>query len=242
MDSRDSRSLKVLSLNLKVKDSLEFILFVSGAMAHLEDQVRALPKAYKISGTSAEGLIGLSKAGIRALKEERYEDAARIEEEINYKWEILSGLYLPDGWKERFIAQAGQEIVEYYGVKAGLRVLFDGAEEFIIPLPKDLKVNIQTFLPGLGDVPGELYKILRHRMTMYRFSKEEKYYLWQRLHAICQQIYEVLEGYADVPPAILHAGHHRRYSFKFCIIPRVRDILERCEEQMLRWKERIEEN
>ena len=227
---------------IQVRGSLDMFLSVHETMFILTEQVRNVPKAYRLTGTTEEGIVGLSKAGISALKYDK--DPGRVEELMTQKSRELRMLKLPAGQKEEFTVTAMQEVVEYYGVKEAMSVLF-GEEIILIPqIPDEIidMVTPQTLLAGVVGVPGELLKILRYRLTTSLFTPRQKYVMWNKLHAITQQIYETLEKFVDVPGRILHAGHRYdyRYNFRFGALPRVQNIVERCEEQVLRWQEYLE--
>ena len=225
------------------QNGLNLFLNSCGTMAILTEQIRNVPKAYRLTGTDPlEGIVGLSKTGIRLAKHGR--STHRVEETITRKLRELLDLNLPTGQKEEFLVTAIQEVIEHHGVTSALPFLFGQKADFTLQIPEEiLKITTpQALIAGLADVPGEVFKILRYRLTVGHFTPQQKFELWKKLHELAEQFYVTLEKFADVPGRILHAGHRYdyRFNFKFGALPKIQIIVERCEEQVLRWKEYLE--
>lgn len=224
---------------VNIKDSLHFLVHdVCQMLPYLEEQTRNLPKAYRLVGNGPEQIQGMTKQGITMMC--RKEDTSWLDKEILNTFDALKNLNLPADVRWQFEQDAAQEIVEYFFVKAYYPVLIRGEKMGKIYTPKELGVTPQAFLAGLGDVPGELYKVARKYMLHNKLSGQDKLAIWERQYAISLQILEILEDFEDVPPRTINASRRFRYNFKYTVLFRVRDVVEKNEELVLKWKERLE--
>lgn len=225
--------------DVKIKDSLNFLIHnVCQMLPFFEEQTRSLPKAYRLVGNGPEQIQGMTKIAITMLK--RGEDTSELDREIFNAFRALKNLNLPSDVKWQFEQDAAQEIYEYFTVKAFLPVLFHGEPHGRIYTPEELGITYQATLAGLGDVPGELYKLCRHHLIHNKMTPQEKLTLWERNYEISLQILEILEGFEDVPPRTINASRRFRYSFKYTVLFRVRDAVDKNEELILKWRERLE--
>ncbi|MBI5421245.1 MAG: hypothetical protein HZA35_02925 [Parcubacteria group bacterium] len=135
-----------------------------------ENQRRNFGKGYQ----AQNDLILTSKVGVGALKSGDAVEVERCKQRMFRLWDDIDNIIVPlDTWWQ-FSGNAGQEFVEFLGVAALWPYVSGVAQEVdLIPSVDELHMCPQTWLRGLGDVPGELGKMVLDRLLEMDFSKIE---------------------------------------------------------------------
>ncbi len=224
-----------------LKSQLAAQIFAFGS--HFDDQVRNQPRAYGYISSGPDGVNGLSKRGITMLQNGH--DTTELERQMRERFEELKRINLPVDMRAEFVSDAGQEFVEFYGFKAFYFFVIRGEEIREFPFAEALGVLPQVYLSGMCDVPGELFKAVRaeivKRIRRGESSLRDKHAMWERLLKASLFIHdEILAHFIDVPPRIVNGSRRRFQGFKFNLVPRVKEIIERIEERLFALEERVE--
>jgi|GEM_PF-3277092 len=178
-----------------------------------EDQRRGFGKGYQVQND----LINVSKSGIVALKSRDEAGVECCRQKMFRLWDELDGVDVPSDMWWQFSGNAGQEFVEFLGVVAlWPYVSGETSEVGAIPSVDELCIRPQTWLRGLGDVPGELGKMVLDRLLEMDFSnKEERVAIRRRLVDVVEQIYNFLSLYETAYPQVINDSRMRGYRNTF---------------------------
>lgn len=201
-----------------------------------ESQRRDFGMGYRLQND----LILASKQGVKALKSGNTEAAKTAESEMLQLWKELDRIDVPlDTWWE-FSGNAGQELVEYLGVSA-LWPYVSGKTDIIgtIPSAQELRMRPPTWLRGLGDVPGEIGKMVLDVLLKGEISKEERVAIRRRLVEVVEQIYEFLDQYETCYPQVINDSRRKGFRNTFRgMLQNVGFLLEKMKRELLEAIER----
>lgn len=202
-----------------------------------EDQRRNFGKGYQIQND----LILASKRGVVALKSGDAVEVERCRQRMFQLWDELDRINVPmDTWWQ-FSGNAGQEFVEFLGVMMLWPYVSGETEEVgTIPSVDELRMRPQTWLRGLGDVPGELGKMVLDRLLEIDFSNNvERLAIRRRLVEVVQQIYDFLSLYETAYPQVINDSRMRGYRNTFRgMLQNVGFLLEKMKHELLEAMER----
>ena len=202
-----------------------------------EKQRRDFGKGYQVQNE----LVSVSKQGIKALKSGDATEVERCKQKMFRLWDDIGNINVPlDTWWQ-FSGNAGQEFVEFLGVASLWPYVTGVAQEMgSIPSVDELRMRPQTWLRGLGDVPGELGKMVLDGLLEMDFSnKEERIAIRRRLVEVVQEIYGFLSLYETAYPQVINDSRMRGYRNTFRgMLQNVGFLLEKMKNELLGAMER----
>ncbi|RLF48716.1 MAG: translin family protein [Thermoplasmata archaeon] len=138
---------------------------------------------------SVRTIIRLSSAAIRALH--RGEDSSSLLKEAKEEFRKLKALLSdhPDLYHAGFVESAQQEMAEAFILNAIVK-------DEKVPSPAELGMPSRPYLMGLGDVVGELRRMVLERIRTDDIGAAEKYL------GIMEAIYEMLMRF-DYPSGLI---------------------------------------
>lgn len=218
-------ALKMNAVEVRGKNTVSFERM-------FEDQRRNFGSGHQ----TQNDLILASKRGIVALKSGDAVEVERCRQGMFRLWDNISNIDVPlDTWWQ-FSGNAGQEFVEFLGVVAIWPYVSGEAKE-VGPIPSvdELRMRPQTWLRGLGDVPGELGKMVLDRLIEMDLSnKEERVAIRRRLVDVVQQIYDFLSLYETAYPQVINDSRMRGYRNTFRgMLQNVGFLLEKMKHELL---------
>ncbi len=146
----------------------------------VEEELDEKDSVREIAIKSSRAIIRLASQSIIKMhrREEVKDDLRRLKEEVWHLKSLLSNQY-PDLLYAGFVQNAFQEYCE----AIILHSILQGEE---IPHPKELGINSEAYLMGLGDVVGELRREALESLRKEEFSQAEEYL------RLMEEIYENL--------------------------------------------------
>lgn len=189
----------------------------------------AVAKAYNLESE----IRGLSHRGIVAFKQGDAVTADECKVAMEEPWEKLADLDLPKDVFWQHDAQAGQELVEFYGVLWLHAKLFGGSGS-MMKSAEDLRTTIQSWLAGIADAVTETSKLLRKKLRSAEMSRKERISLREKFINAAEQVVEYLGKFEDCPPMLVNNSRYRGYMNTFRgAISRVETCIERHEDSLL---------
>jgi predicted translin family RNA/ssDNA-binding protein len=201
-----------------------------------ESQRRDFGMGYRLQND----LILASKQGVKALKSGNMEAAKAAETEMLHLWQEIDKIDVPlDTWWE-FSGNAGQELVEYLGVSALWPYVSGKAETpGTILSVTELHMRPPTWLRGLGDVPGEIGKMVLDVLLKGEISKEERIAIRRRLVEVVEDIYNFLDQYETCYPQVINDSRRKGFRNTFRgMLQNVGFLLEKMKRELLEAIER----
>lgn len=171
-----------------------------------EIQRIALGKAYRLSGD----ILNLTKKAIHALKHKPYKVAALCQE-ILWRYKEMLRLKLPGDIAWQFQAEVGQEIVEVDFVKNLFWTLFFARDPQLPSMPEELEVTPQAYLAGIGDVAGELGKIMEEFFLDCEVSEFDRVVYELRFRDVYCALYDFLEQFETVYGRVINNSRRPGY-------------------------------
>jgi translin len=160
---------------------------------NFEDKDEAREKSLRLS----RNIIRLSGRAIKSIHREQYNDAELLIEDISkLNNEILSLLKIhPDIYHAGFVENAQTEYAE-------AAIIYHLLTENRIPEPAELNVEDSAFLLGLGDVVGELRRIILDLI------RKDKPYDGEKYLEIMDEIFSTIILF-DFPDALSKGLRHK---------------------------------
>ncbi|MDO8466783.1 MAG: hypothetical protein Q7S83_01430 [bacterium] len=159
----------------------------------------AIAAAYNLESEIRE----LSHRGIVAFKNGDIVTADECKVAMDEPWAKLAELDLPQDVFWQHDAQAGQEIVEFYGVLWLYAKLF-GGNDSQMKSAGDLRTTIQSWLAGIADAVTETSKLLRKKLRSSEMSRKERIALREKFITVAEEVVEFLGQFEDCPPQLVN--------------------------------------
>lgn len=189
----------------------------------------AMASAYNAESEIRE----LSHRGIVAFKNGDIVAADECKLAMDSPWKKLAELDLPMDVFWRHDAQAGQELVEFYGV-LWLHSKVSGGSESMMKSAEDLRTTIQSWLAGIADAITETSKLLRKKLRSKEMSRKERIALREKFIFVAEEVVEFLGQFEDCPPQLINNSRYPGYMNTFRgVIGRVETCIERHEDSLL---------
>jgi len=146
----------------------------------IEEELDEKDSLREIAIKSSRAIVRLASQAIMGMhRREKIKDVLReLKEEVWHLKSLLSNQY-PDLLYSGFVQNAFQEYCE----AIILHAILNGEE---IPHPRELGINSEAYLMGLGDVVGELRREALEALRTENFDKAEEYL------KLMESIYEML--------------------------------------------------
>jgi hypothetical protein len=186
-----------------------------GFIQFFEDQRRSIPKAYGLGNE----IRSLSKDGIRAVIDGK--DTSEIKNKILDLWKQLGKLSLPKTFGAFQDFRTGQEMVELLAVDIMFPLVFDGSSTLgsvdwgsMCPEALDMEEMPQTWLFGMLDAGSELSRMVNRYIISHRkeLPREKRMELRERFLRIGQELYDYLDRFTEITPAVMDA--YNQFGFK----------------------------
>lgn len=189
----------------------------------------AIAGAYNLESKIRE----LSHEGIVAFKAGDNVKADECKMEMEKLWEQMAKLDLPGDVAWQHDAQAGQEMVEFYGV-LWLHSKIFGGQEAVMLSAESLHVTIPTWLAGIADAVTETSKMLRKQLRGRAVKRGQRVALREKFIEVAEGALEFLNQFEDVPPMLVNNSRYRGYMNTFRgVLSRVETCIERHEEALV---------
>ena len=211
-----NNQLKSLSDELKIRE-------------RFEQQRKNIGKAYSLANTIREA----SKDGPFHLGNRDFENSGLCSSEMKGVWQDLMRLDLPTDIAWQHQAEAGQEMVEFIYVELLYKAIITG-EIPKLPSHLELMVTPQTWLAGLGDVSGELGKLMLKEVLNPKLSIEDRIGIYEKFLKIYHELYDFLERLENVYGMVINNSRRRGYGNTYRgLILRLQRLIEREEGHLL---------
>lgn len=197
-----------------------------------ENQRRDYGGAHRIRNE----IVSASKRGIAALKSRNMSGVAQAVNDLINGWNDMGRLKIPRDQSWQFEAEAGQELVEFFLVAVFFStVFFDNDTVPFVPTDRELDVEPQAWLAGLGDAVGEVSKVLREYLLNTQLNREERKDIRRRFLKFAKQVYNYLLQFETAYPMVVNNSRRRFYGQTFRgLIGRVERVIEIHEEAIIR--------
>ncbi len=207
-------------------------------LMYFEEQRKNIGKSYALANKIRE----LSKAGIAALKEDRFSAAVpECREQIAAAWKELRGLQLPISFGDNQDRDTGQEMVEFLALCEFYPMIREpelweaSLKGFQMPSAAELGVQPQTWLAGLGDSVGELGKMIDESLCTKDLGLEDRLAIRERFLTIGKGVYAFLDRYETCYGMVIDNSHRPGYAETFRgLLGRVRGAIKHHEEAVIR--------
>lgn len=176
-----------------------------------------------------------SKSAINALKRGDEDNLETHKNTMRACWDRILSLHVPNSKFTEFTSKAGQELIEFFAVEATWPYIKgDKREPGAVPSAEDLEMRPQTRLHGLGDVPGELGKMVIDLLLDESISREEAIAIRARLVEVVQMIVDYLTSYENTYGLVIDSDLGRTHYFAT-----FRGVIQRAEQLLCRMKEEL---
>ncbi len=199
------------------------------ARARLRAAKGAIAAAYNLESEIRE----FSHRGIVAFKQGDIVTADECKLAMDEPWDKLADLDLPKDVFWQHDAQAGQELVEFYGVLWLHGRLFGGPGSNM-KSAEQLNTTIPSWLAGIADAVTETSKLLRKKLRSKEMSRKERIELREKFIVVAEEVMEFLGQFEDCPPQLVNNSRYRGYMNTFRgALSRVETCIERHEDSLL---------
>lgn len=189
----------------------------------------AIASAYNLESEIREA----SHAGIVAFKNGDIVTADECKMAMDRPWAKMAELDLPQDVFWQHDAQAGQELVEFYGV-LWLHSRIFGGQESQMKSAGELRTTVQSWLAGIADAVTETSKLLRKKLRSKEMGRKERIALRESFIVVAEEVVEFLGQFEDCPPQLVNNSRYRGYMNTFRgALSRVETCIERHEDSLL---------
>lgn len=206
---------------------------IEDVTGHARERFRAskgaIAQAYNLESEIREA----SHRGIVAFKNGDIVTADECKMAMDKPWAKMAELDLPQDVFWQHDAQAGQELVEFYGVLWLYAELFGGSKS-VMKSAEDLNTTIPSWLAGIADAVTETSKLIRKKLRSKEMSRKERIALRESFITVAEEVVEFLGQFEDCPPQLVNNSRYRGYMNTFRgALSRVETCIERHEDSLL---------